>query len=228
MTPEQRERMRTRIREKLSTAVLPGARPEHPGVLPLNTTAASADDLLDGFVREFTALTGIVHHATDAASAAAVIRSIIPTPGPQSILAWSESALRVPGLYDALAAQGIGILPAHVPFSGPERTARLGELAAAQVGVTGALACLAESGSLVVEHGDGRGRLASLLVPVHIAIVRRSAVVRSLADVFRHRPDLTASTSNVVVITGPSRTADIEMTLTRGVHGPREIHVILM
>jgi L-lactate dehydrogenase complex protein LldG len=67
------------------------------------------------------------------------------------------------------------------------------------------------------------------MVPVHIAVLRRDRMVFALSDLVRLRPDLAAMPgSNLVCITGPSRTADIEMTLSRGVHGPREIHVILV
>ena len=51
--------------------------------------------------------------------------------------------------------------------------------------------------------------------------------MRTLEDFFAERPELATLGSNCVIITGPSRTADIEMTLSRGVHGPREIHVIV-
>ena len=64
--------------------------------------------------------------------------------------------------------------------------------------------------------------------PVHIAVVDRSRMMRSLPDLLLSRPELATAGSNLVCITGPSRTADIEHTLSRGVHGPREVHVILV
>lgn len=95
-----------------------------------------------------------------------------------------------------------------------------------RVGVTGALAGIAETGSLVLVGGEGRPLTASLLPDVHIAILRESNLVPTLSDVLC-RPEIrTASTA--VIITGPSRTGDIEMTLTIGVHGPKELHVLLI
>jgi L-lactate dehydrogenase complex protein LldG len=80
----------------------------------------------------------------------------------------------------------------------------------------------------VVASGPGRPRLASLLTPVHFAIVRHQDIVASLRALVRARPALVTAGSNFVAITGPSRTADIEHTLSRGVHGPGEVHVILV
>ena len=96
------------------------------------------------------------------------------------------------------------------------------------VGVTGAVACLAETGSLVVVSGPGRGRLASLLPPLHVAIVTRALLTALAADLLVDQPELATSGANMVCITGPSRTADIEHTLSRGVHGPREVHVVFV
>jgi L-lactate dehydrogenase complex protein LldG len=133
------------------------------------------------------------------------------------------------GLLDRVTARGMSMAPQLVPFSGEPRREQLTQLDPMPLGLTGADAGLAESGSIVVASGPGRGRLASLLVPVHIAVLRRDRMVFALSDLVRLRPDLAAMPgSNLVCITGPSRTADIEMTLSRGVHGPREIHVILV
>jgi L-lactate dehydrogenase complex protein LldG len=70
--------------------------------------------------------------------------------------------------------------------------------------------------------------LLSLLPPCHIAVIDSSRIVPSLDDVLRLRPMPGDGSSAMIVITGPSRTADIEMRLVRGVHGPGEIHVIII
>ena len=70
--------------------------------------------------------------------------------------------------------------------------------------------------------------MASLLVPVHVAVLRVDRLVDSISGLLATRGDLVAAGSNLVAITGPSRTADIEHTLSRGVHGPGEVHVILL
>jgi L-lactate dehydrogenase complex protein LldF len=95
-----------------------------------------------------------------------------------------------------------------------------------RVGVTGVLCGIAETGSLLLVADDGQTLKASLLTEVHVALLRTSRLVLTLAEALQ-RPEV-RTTSAGVIITGPSRTADIEMTLTIGVHGPGELHVFLI
>ncbi|MBA4380533.1 MAG: hypothetical protein C0393_07670 [Anaerolinea sp.] len=93
-------------------------------------------------------------------------------------------------------------------------------------GVTGALAGIAETGTLLIASGEGRPLTASLLPEIHIAVLRAKDLYASLPQVINLREVREASAA--VLITGPSRTADIEMTLTIGVHGPKELHVFVV
>jgi len=102
------------------------------------------------------------------------------------------------------------------------------EIASTEAGITTADYALADTGSLVMFTESKEARLLSLLPPCHIAVIESSRIVPSLDDVLRLRPLPGAESSAMVVITGPSRTADIEMRLVRGVHGPGEIHVIII
>ncbi|HXT62986.1 MAG TPA: lactate utilization protein [Pyrinomonadaceae bacterium] len=95
------------------------------------------------------------------------------------------------------------------------------------VGITTAQAAIAETGTLVLEQASERNRLISLLPPVHIAIVNAVDVCATLREAIS-RVRATCETSPAITfITGPSRTADIELTLTIGVHGPKELYVIV-
>jgi L-lactate dehydrogenase complex protein LldG len=124
----------------------------------------------------------------------------------------------------------VQILDLTLPAPGDERAraTRLAELDRATVGVTGALAGLAETGSLVLLNGPGRGRLASLLPPVHVALLTVADLYAGMSAFLAARPDVVRQASNLVFVSGPSRTADIEQVLTLGVHGPRELHVVLV
>ncbi len=93
-------------------------------------------------------------------------------------------------------------------------------------GITGALAGIAETGSLVIPGGAGQPLTASLVPEIHLAILRASDILPSLETAIR-LPEV-ASTPSTVLVTGPSRTADIEMTLTVGVHGPKELHIFVV
>jgi L-lactate dehydrogenase complex protein LldG len=103
----------------------------------------------------------------------------------------------------------------------------------ADAGVTGVDFALAESGSLVLTSRTEGSQLSSLAPPIHIAFYLRSQVVGSLEEVLGGLP-LPGSEAgdadgrSVVFVTGTSRTADIEQILIRGVHGPREVHAILV
>ncbi|HEV8145369.1 MAG TPA: lactate utilization protein [Bryobacteraceae bacterium] len=102
------------------------------------------------------------------------------------------------------------------------------DYAKVDVGITSADYALAETGSLVVLTESSESRLLSLLPPCHIAVVARSRIVENLEQLLTLLPEPTANSSAMVIITGPSRTADIEMLLVRGVHGPGEIHVVIL
>ena len=83
------------------------------------------------------------------------------------------------------------------------------------------MAALADTGTLMQPSGAGRSQLASLLPPVHIAILFEQDIFSSMgAWLDAGGSQLVRTSSNLVMISGPSRTADIEMTLTLGVHGP--------
>jgi L-lactate dehydrogenase complex protein LldG len=95
--------------------------------------------------------------------------------------------------------------------------------------VVRATAAVAATGSIVVDSARA-GRLVSLLPPVAVFVVDASSVVALTGDVLRHHderwPD--GPPTNVVFVTGPSRSGDIEMILAVGVHGPGEVHAVLV
>jgi L-lactate dehydrogenase complex protein LldG len=196
--------------------------------VPLGAEPHDRAELLARFRAEWQALAGHVHEAVSVADVTDVVAAVCRPRQARHVLAWSEAAIGLDGLDEALMRRGLALDRGMVPRDPVERAARMESLGGIQVGLTGADALLAESGSVVVVSGPGRGRLASLLPPVHIAIARAAKIYYSLEHLLAAEPALGTAGSNFVSISGPSRTADIEMTLTRGVHGPGEVHVILM
>jgi L-lactate dehydrogenase complex protein LldG len=191
------------------------------------------DDLLAQFAAELARLEGHPHRCADDAQALVVVRSILDAHGATAVIAWDLDQIGLPGLDTLLAEASVSVLDGGVAHTGTERTAHLQTLEPALVCISGADAAIAESGTLVLRSGAGRGRLASLLAPVHIAVLRGAQVVRGLGAALaliqsRYGPDVFADSSNLTLISGPSRTGDIELTLTLGVHGPREVHVVLI
>lgn len=191
------------------------------------------DDLAAQFAAELARLAGHPHRCADDAQALAEIRAILERHAADELIAWDRAAIGLPGLDDLLRELGARVLDSRIADRGDGRAAALQALDPALVCISGADAGIAESGTLVLRSRPGRGRLASLLAPTHIAVLRRAQIVRGLGAALariqdQHGPDIFADSSNLTLITGPSRTGDIEQTLTLGVHGPREIHVIII
>jgi L-lactate dehydrogenase complex protein LldF len=93
-------------------------------------------------------------------------------------------------------------------------------------GITGASVGIAETGTLVISSGKGQPLSTSLFPEIHFAVIKSSQIVSSLDEALQM--ESVREASSTVLITGPSRTADIEMTLTIGVHGPRELIVYIV
>lgn len=204
----------------------PGALRDHPGAGPPPNRPSDVESMVDSFTRELTALKGVVHRADDDAAAANQVLELIRAQGATRVLAWDDEWLAPPRVGAFLRDAGITLEPCWLPPDRDARTARLEALDDVVVGLTGAYGALADTGSLALVSGPGRGRIASLLPPVHIAVVRLSQLYPSLPHFMAANPGVAEDGSNLVFITGPSRTGDIELTLTLGVHGPGEVHVI--
>ena len=104
----------------------------------------------------------------------------------------------------------------------------------ADIGISGANLAVAESGTLVIVSNEGNARLVTTLPPVHIALVTTEKFVETLEEAATLIKALTIAssgqkiTSYVSFITGPSSTTDIEKEVIVGVHGPREVHIIIL
>jgi L-lactate dehydrogenase complex protein LldG len=100
--------------------------------------------------------------------------------------------------------------------------------ATADFGISSATYALADTGSLVMIASPEEARMISLLPPVHIALLPREKILTGLDELFTIVPNPAELTSSMVLITGPSRTADIEQILVLGVHGPGQVHVVII
>ncbi|HWK09776.1 MAG TPA: lactate utilization protein [Vicinamibacterales bacterium] len=178
-----------------------------PAASPLDAGPRNA---LDRLVRELTALgVEVSIHPSDADVRARVAAHV----NGRRALAWTPERLPY-GVATVIA----GAIPHDAPYV---------EQAAAEIGITSCDAAIAETGSLVLLSGRGAPRTTSLLPPVHLAIVRREDIVFTAAEFFSNAADRIAATACCTFITGPSRTADIELSLTIGVHGPGRLVVVV-
>ena len=213
-------------RQLRSGTLPPAGRVQHPGTLPAPQPIVG--NLVARFSAELEALAVHVHREPDDRAAITRVLGLLDERGASRVLAWDPEWLNCPGLGAAIDAHHMIRESCWLPAETDARRARLAAIDDVRVGLTGALAGLADTGSLAVVSGPGRGRIASLLPPVHVAVLRVDDLVPSYAALLAAHPHVTDQGSNLVLITGPSRTADIEMTLTRGVHGPGHVHVVIV
>lgn len=145
--------------------------------------------------------------------------------GVRSVLAWVQSESPI---LEAVERSGITFLNPFIPLESMDlRSKSLRELDGAEVGLTGAIAGFADTGTVVLPSGPGRSQLASLLPNVHIVILATRSIYKTMDQWIQAGGDQDLKTSAAVTfVSGPSRTADIEMTMTMGVHGPGKVIVV--
>ncbi len=170
---------------------------------------------LASFKEKLERLAGIVHLAGSAVEAREIVVGIIA--GKTAVA--SNAAL--------LTELGITSLPG-VTVAGHDREQSRALCAQCGFGITGAALALAETGTLVMRANTEEARLISLLPPVHIAVVRKEQLIVDLDELLAKIPKPVEDSSSLVLITGPSRTGDIEQILVRGVHGPGVVHVVFL
>ena len=222
-----RDTILNRICDSLKTAHLPSARAIIPP-RPYSLTPVDLSALVEAFTREVTALKGEVHGPQPASQAVETVIALLQESGGNEVIAWWDGDLPIPGLLDAIREANFKLLDPVVPPDLTGRKAKMQQLAIASAGLTGALGGLADTGTLVVASGSARPRLASLLPPLHIALLPVARLYPDLPSFIAAHPDIAHAGSNVVLITGPSRSSDIEFTPTLGVHGPKALHVVLI
>jgi L-lactate dehydrogenase complex protein LldG len=193
----------------------------HPGVPGRGPAAAvyrrPLDDLVAAFTEEAGALGADVRRVPPDGLEAFLAEVVAAHGVRRAVVSRDPEAA---GAAAALEALGVRV----DPFDGPAAAA------AADLGVTGAVCGIAATGSVVVAAGRAGGRSASLLPPVHAVLVPTRSLVATPTAVLGRLPEIFPEglPSQVVLISGPSRTGDIELVLVRGVHGPGHVWVGLL
>lgn len=199
----------------------------HPRDIPQNIAYLGVNgDLVERFALEVNAVGGEAVVVADFAAAGRELHRLLAEAGARSAVCWKHELWERLGLRQLLAGPGVALHDydslAKLPADEQRRI-----LLACDVGITSCDRAIAETGTLMVLARPGQERLASLLPPMHIAIVERQQIVPDLIDAFDFLGSA-ALASNVTFITGPSKTGDIELQLTTGVHGPGKWRVIVM
>ena len=207
--------------------------------------AAQRPALIAQVQQELDAVGGVVAHVHSAPEAVAYITRLAQQKDAHLVVRWQSDLLEALEVDAALHQQGItvqitalppGLIAEEAPGTVAMTTRRqeLREwLAHAELGLSGVDYVIAETGTLVLMARAGQMRGVSLLPPVHVAVARTSQVIATLADYLLLAQAVGADlqqylTSCVSFVTGPSRTGDIELKLTVGVHGPGELHLLVL
>lgn len=191
--------------------------------------ATDPDALLERFSRELTGLRGEVFSVRGDAAARRKVIELLAGHQAAAVLAWDLKYIPIKGLGKALADAGIEVL--HPDTRDELRAESLALAEGVRVGLTGADAAVATTATLVVTTAPGKGRLPTILPPVHLAVITLDQIVARLEDwVALQRAsglDTIRRAGNFCFISGPSRTGDIEMQLVMGVHGPGRVQVVV-
>jgi L-lactate dehydrogenase complex protein LldG len=180
------------------------------------------------FCEQFTAAGGTPHVVGDTSAARAKVLEIALAFSPRSVLCSRGAVIDLLELPAHLGSRGVEVHRADALHDERGRDV----LFAADLGITGVEYLIAETGSLVVSAGRTEPRSLSLLPPVHIAVAARSQLLPDLFDLFNRfdgeNGQAPALPSCLTIITGPSKTGDIELRLVTGVHGPGRVHAVVI
>ncbi|GAB4162853.1 MAG: LUD domain-containing protein [Candidatus Promineifilaceae bacterium] len=188
---------------------------QHP---PPWTSRRQFPDLAATFTQALTAAHGEVRHFASWSAAADHLDALWLELNAHLVVANAEAPL-------------IALAPAtrwpHLPWHWPgaDAAAWREQCAQADVGLTGAATALAETGTIILHSGSGCSRLTALLPPIHVALVSAANLTPDLFTwtAARQEPPPAA----ITLVSGPSKTADIEQTMAIGVHGPKRLIVLL-
>jgi L-lactate utilization protein LutC len=172
---------------------------------------------------EIVAAGGKAHIVPDADSAVSAVVDLVRSFGARSVLLGNGAFIDTLPLKERLTALGMEV---HRAASLAEADCRPVYFAA-DVGITGVDHVIAETGTLALTTRPDQPRAASLLPPVHVAIAHRRQILPDLFDLFTGHWQA-GLPSCLSLITGPSKTGDIELRLVTGVHGPGEVHLVLV
>ena len=174
----------------------------------------SSDSEIETFLKEIKKLSGVGQKLLPSELDAA-LKTLLQDQNIRKATAWETPYLRRLGVTEILNSLGVELVPPN---------ASKHEMALCDLGITEADYLLPETGTVVLTSSFDKPRAVSLLPRIHLAIVRPDMLRADMHQVFTEAKDH----HYLVFITGPSRTADIELTVTLGVHGPKNLFVWIL
>lgn len=173
------------------------------------------------FLQELEAVGGHGRRVSNLEEAREYIVSLVRERDAKLLVRWDEEELERLGVDGPLKEAGVEVVAWRDLEDFREVAAR------ADIGLSTAEWAIAETGSLVLTSGPGRGRTVTLLPPTYVAVISAEKVLRTVPEAIEKYAE-DGVPANVCFHTGPSRSGDIEMSLAIGVHGPGDVHVVLV
>lgn len=228
MSSGSREEILHRVRKGLSTVKEPAPMRVSDSNISNNAREIKSilnknnEALIDKFSTEIQNVNTTVVRAQNEDKLVNNILELIQDKQLNTFTIWDTPYLKELGIKDTLKEKGLKVVTVKNKTS----------LATADIGITEADYAIADTGTLVLLTDSKRPRGVSLVPPIHLAVVKPENIVNNINDLFiilKDRIDTSQEMKSCMTfITGPSRTADIELNLTLGVHGPKELYVLLL
>jgi L-lactate dehydrogenase complex protein LldG len=175
------------------------------------------------FLQELEAVGGHGKRVESLAEAHEYVLSLARERGAKSLVRWDVAELE--GVDAPLGEAGVEVIVARDP---EDSRSFMESAASAEIGLSTAEWAIAETGSLVLTSGPGKARSVTLLPPTYVAVVKSDRVLGTVPEAIERYAEAGDLPANVVFHTGPSRSGDIEMEIFVGMHGPGDVHVILI
>ncbi|MEJ2730552.1 MAG: lactate utilization protein [Deltaproteobacteria bacterium] len=205
------ERVKSRTaegRKMLLETLIKAAEPINLKVIPVNDTGAVATAIAE------------------------LVRDKDPEWGdPKSVVAWQHPLIESLNLPDALSEQGVPVVFAD--FKKIDAEGLRQRISESYIGITSADFCMADTATLVMRTRAGQARSVSLLPSIHVAVIEIDRVIADLKELYAllkwdPQESQEGLTNCMTLISGPSKTADIEATMVHGAHGPREVYTFVI
>lgn len=210
-----REEILGRVRASLGRGPASPVAPIPPAARVKPREARPTDAEIAQLFAEIEKLSGMTRRLADRGQLQVALADLVKTEGVKKATLWSTPDLETLGVAGDLKTLGVQLVSPQ---------ADLREVAECDLGVTGVDIALPETGTLLLRSSPEPPRVVSLLPRVHLALLCPEVLRADLHEAFAE----VEKDGYVVLVTGPSRTADIELTLTLGVHGPKSLHVWLL
>ncbi len=207
-----RDEMLTRVRTALHRTVKSdvAAIPATARIAPRGAGDSEAE--LSAFLGEVAKLGGKTRRITELADLSEALRELVKSEDVKKATVWPTAQLKAWGVEEMLKSMGVEVIS---PYASNR------EVAECELGITGADFALPETGTLGLRSAIEQPRTVSLLPRVHLVLIEKACLRADLHQVLEEAKN----DGYFVFVTGPSRTADIELTVTIGVHGPKTLTV---